>query len=130
MIVPINVPADDPLDHIVNTSMNTNETESFLPKEKDDVSLLSKLNSLDLSTLNLDDLLLLLYRLQQQTTRIANTKNSVTASASTSSSSSSSSSSGFTGLYLSQCIYHLLYFIFKNVNLRFKSPHQYQLFIR
>jgi hypothetical protein len=95
LIVPIHVSTDDPLLHIDKTSSNKIEQESLLATEGDDISLLKKLPTLDLSKLNLDDLLLLLYRLQQRTT-----KNSVTTSTSTmSSSSNSSSSSDFIGSY-------------------------------
>ncbi|CAF0823092.1 unnamed protein product [Rotaria sordida] len=88
----INVSADDPLLQFVNTFSNTIDIETSLSNKKDDKSLVNKIHTLDLSKLNLDDLLLLLYRLQQKTT-----KNSVITSPSTisSSSTSSSSSSGF-----------------------------------
>jgi thiazolylpeptide-type bacteriocin precursor len=76
---------------VINASFNTNE--------KDDISLLNKIHSLDLSKLNLDDLLILLYRLQQKTA-----KNSVTSSSSTISCSSNSSSTGF--IYLNQIIFY------------------------
>ncbi|CAF0983705.1 unnamed protein product [Adineta steineri] len=75
---PINVPIDDPLLQFVNTSSN----------EKDDISLFNKIHNVNLSKLNLDDLILLLYRLQQQTN-----KNSVKTSGSPMYSSSSLSSS-------------------------------------
>ncbi|CAF0845587.1 unnamed protein product [Rotaria sordida] len=88
----INVSADDPLLQFVNIFSNTIDIETSLANKKDDKSLVNKIRTLDLSKLNLDDLLLLLYRLQQKTT-----KNSVITSPSTisSSSTSSSSSSGF-----------------------------------
>lgn len=76
-LVPIYVPIEDPLLQLDHTSSNANEKdEAFL--------------SNDLSKLNLDDLLLLLYQLQQKTTR-----NSVMLS----NSAISSSSSDSMGLY-------------------------------
>jgi hypothetical protein len=74
----MHVSIDDPLRHIVSTPSSTIEQESLISNEKD---------TLDLSKLNLDDLLLLLYRLQQRST-----KNPVTTSNSTISSCSNSSS--------------------------------------
>jgi ABC-type phosphate/phosphonate transport system ATPase subunit len=94
LIVPIHVLADDPLIHIDNISSSTIEQDSLLSNKKDDILLFKNIHTLDLSKLNLDDLLLLLYRLQQKTT-----KNSVKTSISTISSSSSSSSSNFIGSY-------------------------------
>ena len=72
-LVPIYVPIEDPLPQLDHTSSNSSE--------KDEIFLFN-----DLSELNLDDLLLLLYQLQQKTTR-----NSVMLSNSAISSSSSDS---------------------------------------
>ena len=83
IIVSINVPTDDSLLHCINTtSSNTNETESLISRTKNDSLLVN-----NMSNLKLDDMLLLLYRLQQKTI-----KNSISDSPSTMNSSSKPSS--------------------------------------
>ncbi|CAF5213374.1 unnamed protein product, partial [Rotaria magnacalcarata] len=87
----ISVPIDDPLHQFVGAFSNTIKMETLFPNKQDNKLATEKMLTPDLSKLNLDDLLLLLYRLQQKTM-----KNSARTSPSTmSATSTSSSSSGF-----------------------------------
>ena len=101
-LVPIHVPIDDPLVHRSQRSCNPVEQDRIISKDGDGNFLPT-----DLSKLSLDDLLFLLYQLQEKTTR-----NSVMLSNSASSSSNSSSSNSI-GWYSVQSLslsnFHIIY---------------------
>ncbi|CAF0793335.1 unnamed protein product [Adineta ricciae] len=94
----INVPVDNFLVNMLNTSSTPTATklESIFSRESNHACLLNKIRQMDLTKLNLDDLLFLLHQLEQQTSKTRLINLASTISSPTDSVSSSSSASDMT----------------------------------
>ncbi|CAF1563149.1 unnamed protein product [Adineta ricciae] len=121
----INVPVDNFLVNMLNTSSipTTTKLESIFSRESNHTCLLDKIRQVDLAKLNLDDLLFLLHRLEQQTSKNPLINSASTTSSPTDSVSSSSSASDMTGCKSSSCNPIHCASILKFFNNRLKFDH-------